>query len=82
MSHDDYLGAGENCWIRTDGTSVCSHYLHTEPSCSNILAGPGRPKEYPLREWAGRKPQCPVCRGIAQNRLRARASSVAEILGD
>ena len=74
MSRDEYIGAGEDCWIRTVGTDPCGHYLHTEPSCSNILAGPGMPVQYALMAWAGKKPHCPVCMGIARNRLAAQAS--------
>jgi hypothetical protein len=73
MSRDEYIDAGEECWIRTVGTHPLGHYLHTEPSCSNILAGPGVPVQYALSAWAGKKPQCPVCMGIARNRLAERA---------
>ncbi len=72
-SRDDYLGAGEHCWIRSIGADPCGHYLHTEESCPNILASPGVPKRYALADWAGKKPQCPVCHDIATNRLRQSA---------
>lgn len=75
MGTDDYIGAGEYCWIRTVGTDACGHYLHTEASCRNILFHPGTPKRYALAEWAGRKPQCPVCKGIAEDRMLERARS-------
>jgi hypothetical protein len=74
MSRDEYIGAGEQCWIRTVGADPRGYYLHTEPSCSNILAGPGVPVQYALSAWAGKKPQCPVCMGIARNRLAEHAS--------
>lgn len=80
MNDDEYMGAGEHCWIRTDGGNACGYYLHTEESCSNILAQPGSPKRYALSEWAGKKPQCPVCRGIARNRLSESARIDTSIL--
>ena len=73
MSRDEYIGAGEHCWIRTVGTDPCGYYLHTEPSCYNILSSPGVPARYALQEWVGRKPQCPACAVIAKNRLAAHA---------
>ena len=69
MSQHESVGAGGHCWIRTVGTDPCGYYLHTEPSCPNILSGPGAPERYALADWSGRKPQCPVCAGIARNRL-------------
>ena len=74
MNRDEHNGASGHCWIRTVGADPCGYYLHTQPSCPNILSGPGVPVKYAIGDWEGRKPHCPVCVGIARSRLAAIAN--------
>ena len=79
MPKEEHLGGGGSCWIRTVGSDACGTYLHTVPSCPNILGSPGVPKKYPLGAWAGKKPHCPQCLGGFQNRVVRRASKPESI---